>query len=110
MSLNNIAVFSFPATANQPPPAVANGTDRQQNSANPGALPANELSPPPNGPDCVAGDSLASDSDNNGTQQHASINNPSAPVEQGDGQTRTGEETDQREGTGNSYEHFLKTT
>lgn len=66
MSLNNIAVFSFTATANQQPTAGANGT-------NPGAPLASELFPPPNGRGGV--DARASEDDgNNGTQQPAYIN------------------------------------
>lgn len=61
MSLNNIAVFFFPATAN--PKQTAGVTD-----TNPGAPPANELSPARNGPDGVDGDATDSENDdNNGT-------------------------------------------
>lgn len=78
LSLNNIAVFSFPATAN------ANGTDG------------------------VDVDASASESDdNNDTQQPGSIGSPPVQEEQGDVHTRTGEEIDQHEETGNSYEHFV---
>lgn len=68
MSLNSIAVFSFLATANQQPTAGANSTY-------PGAPPANELFPPPNGRGGVDGGERASEDDgNNGTQQPAYIN------------------------------------
>lgn len=68
MSLNSIAVFSFLATANQQPTAGANSTY-------PGAPPANELFPPPNGHGGVDGGERASEDDgNNGTQQPAYIN------------------------------------
>ena len=82
LALNNIAVFSFPATAN------------------PGAPPANELSPPLNNPEDVNGD-------NNSTQQYStqqpgSINSHPVQEEQRDGRTRTGEERDQQEETGNT--------
>ena len=74
LSLNNIAVFSFPATANQQPTGSANG----------------------NGVDVDA--SASQDVDNNDAQQPAS----SPPV-----QEQQGEEIDQHEETGNSYEHFI---
>ena len=77
MSLNNIAVFSFPATANHQPTGGGNGTD---------------------GVDVDA--SASENVDNNDTQQPGSIN--STPV-----QEVQGEETDQHEETGNSYEHFV---
>ena len=84
LSLNNIAVFSFPATANQQPTGGANGNDG------------------------VDVDASASENDeNNGTQQPGSINSPPVLVEQGDVHTRTGEEIEQHEETGNSYEHFV---
>ena len=103
LALNNIAVFSFPATANQQPTAGPSGTDRQQNSANPGAPPANELSPPLNDPEDVNGDRSASENnDNNSTQQPGSINSHPVQEEQRDGRTRTGEERDQQEETGNT--------
>lgn len=83
-SLNNIAVFSFPATANQQPTSGANGTDD------------------------VDVDASASENDeNNGTQQPGSINSTPVQEDQGDVHTRAGEEIDQHEGTGNSYEHFV---
>lgn len=75
LSLNNIAVFSFPATANHQPTGGGNGTD---------------------GVDVDA--SASENVDNNDTEQSGS----SPPV-----QEVQGEETDQHEETGNSYEHFV---
>ena len=84
LSLNNIAVFSLPATANQQPTGGANGTDG------------------------VDVDASASESDdNNDTQQPGSIGSPPVQEEQGDVHTRTGEEIDQHEETGNNSEHFV---
>ena len=85
MSLNNITVFSFPATANRQQTADANGSNR-------GAPPASGLSPSSNGPDDEDGDARVP-----------------VHVDQDDGHTRTGEERDHPGETGNSYEHlFLK--
>ena len=84
LSLNNIAVFSFPATANQQPTGGANGTD---------------------GLDVDA--SASENDDNNGTQQPGSINSTPVQEEEGDGHTRAGGETEQLEETGNSYQHFV---
>ena len=75
LSLNFIAVFSFPATANEQPTGGANGND---------------------GVDVDA--SASENVDNNDTQQSDS----SPPV-----QEEQGEETDQHQETGNSYEHFV---
>ena len=84
LSLNNIAVFSFPATANQQPTGGANGNDG------------------------VDADASASENDvNNGTQQPGSINSTPVQEDQGDVHTRAGEEIDKHEGTGNSYELFV---
>ena len=83
MSLNNITVFSFPATANRQQTADANGS-------NPGVPPASELSPPSNGPDDEDGDARVP-----------------VHVDQDDGHTRTDEERDHPGETGNRYEHFV---
>ena len=92
LALNNIAVFSFPATANQQPTAGPSGTGEQQNSANP----PNPSSP--NGSEGVHGNGSASENDDNiGTQQPGSISSPPIQEEQGNGHTRTV----------NSYEHFV---
>lgn len=88
----NIAVFSFPATANPQPTVGPSGTDGQQ-------IPANPPNPSsPNGPESVDGNGSASENDeNDGTQQRSSINSPPVQEEQRNGHTRTG----------NSYEHFV---
>ena len=96
--MNSVAaVFSFPTTANQQPTAGPTDPNRRPNLAGPGAPPANELSPPPNGPDSVNGDGSACEND------------ASNPVQEeqgtvGDGHTRT---RDQREETGISFEDFV---
>lgn len=84
LALNNIAVFCFPATANQQPTGGANGTD---------------------GVDVDA--STSENDENNGTQQPDSIT--SHPVQEGQGDVHTGtsEEIAQHEEIGNSYEHFV---
>ena len=103
LALNNIAVSSFPAAANQQPTAGPSDTDRQQNSAYPGVPLANELSPPLNGPEDLNSDRSASENnDNNTTQPPGSIDSRPVQEEERDGRTRTGEERDQQEETGNT--------
>ena len=84
LSLNFIAVFSFPATANEQPTGGANGND---------------------GVDVDA--SASENVDNNDTQQSDSMTSYPVQEGQGDVHIRTSEEIDQHEETGNSYEHLV---